>query len=97
MRIISDFHKIALEHKWKLNTDKNLVQNVLNAQNRLFEKFGQYYCPCKSKRSTENICPCNNAQIEISNKGFCGCRLFMKIKLFDKIKLFFKENKKTES
>ena len=48
----------------------------MEKENKNYEQFGEYYCPCKIKKTTENICPCLNAQNEINQNGHCHCLLY---------------------
>lgn len=78
MRNLVDIQKIAGEHNWKLNPDIKVVNNVIKGQNLLFTKLGKYYCPCKIKRTDENVCPCKDSKAEIERDGHCHCLLFFK-------------------
>lgn len=77
IRTVEDVNKIAMINHWKLNSNEKLVSSILNAQNELFKSTGQFYCPCKRKRTEENVCPCKNAAQEIILKGHCHCMLFI--------------------
>jgi ferredoxin-thioredoxin reductase catalytic subunit len=77
-RTLEDLISISEAHGWSLNSDDHIVDVILAGQNRLFEKFGQYYCPCKVKHTDDNICPCDDAESEIIREGHCYCSLFWK-------------------
>src|SRR5271157_4545737 len=75
-RTINDFKTIASEHQWRLNSDEEMVEKLLNSENLIFSKFGNFYCPCRIQHLEENICPCTKAQKEIDEQGHCLCMLF---------------------
>lgn len=77
-RTLEDVKKIAVEKKWKLNPDPKKLDGLLQAENKLKEKFGEYYCPCKIKRIPENVCPCKDSPQEIAKDGHCHCGMFYK-------------------
>lgn len=40
------------------------------------KKHGDTYCPCRVKKSKENVCPCVHVHDDIKKKGHCHCLLF---------------------
>ncbi|MFY9115202.1 MAG: ferredoxin-thioredoxin reductase catalytic domain-containing protein [Dethiobacteria bacterium] len=49
---------------------------------RKYEKFGDFYCPCRLENITDNICPCKETRMNILTKdGGCHCGLFYKEKI----------------
>jgi ferredoxin-thioredoxin reductase catalytic subunit len=76
VRTIEDLENIAKSNNWKLNPKTKVVENILKLQNKVYQKLGKFYCPCKAQRTDENECPCKNAQNEIDADGHCHCNLF---------------------
>jgi ferredoxin-thioredoxin reductase catalytic subunit len=56
----------------KLTMDKEHVATILKGLLRNYEKHGDFYCPCKLKKTQENICPCE----EFRKGGDCHCELW---------------------
>lgn len=64
--------------KVEFNSDKKIVEAI---QEGLKRTGG--YCPCKLKRTPENICMCEEFKSQIKDpefEGFCHCRLYYKSK-----------------
>lgn len=78
MRTLNEMEVIAKEKGWKLNPNPKIVSALIQSENKLKEKYGEFYCPCKIERTAENICPCAEAQNEINQTGHCHCNLFHK-------------------
>lgn len=80
MRVKEDVEKVANKNNWILNPKDKVVAGNLRVQNRNFEKFGQYYCPCKPDKIEENICTPENGCVdcikEIAEMGHCTCNLY---------------------
>ena len=54
---------------------ERVIQALLEKQ----EKYGDFYCPCKTKEVLENVCPCEETREgDVEVKGSCSCRLFWK-------------------
>ena len=51
----------------KLTDDKTVIGNILTG---LKKKGG--YCPCKTGKEDENLCPCK----EYRDTGYCHCTLY---------------------
>lgn len=64
--------------KIKKNTPDR-IERLLKSQNKLIEKIGYPYCPCKIERSEGNICACVDFLDEIQENGECYCRMFLKL------------------
>ena len=65
----------AKSQGFKLNSNKKVLDNILNIL-LLNEKKEEFrYCPCKIHLK-ENICPCTNHKREIKEWGHCKCNLF---------------------
>lgn len=60
------------------NPDENILERIRQG---LKAKDG--YCPCRLKRTEDNICMCKEFREQISDpdfEGFCHCRLYYKEK-----------------
>ncbi len=52
---------------------------VIQALIKKREKYGDFYCPCKSRIVLENVCPCKETREgDVELNGSCSCRLFWK-------------------
>ena len=67
-------HADMLSRILGLNVEVNpkVLKLVINS----FYKYGKPYCPCRLRKTTENICPCIYHVEEILNNGRCKCGLF---------------------
>lgn len=62
----------------RFNSDAELVKKI---QSVLEMKGG--YCPCRLKRTPENICICQEFKDQIADpdfEGYCYCKLYYKEK-----------------
>jgi len=54
---------------------EHVIQSLLEKR----DKYGDFYCPCKTKEVVENICPCEETRVgDVEVNGCCGCCLFWK-------------------
>ena len=67
-------HADMLSRILGLNVEVNpkVLKLVINS----FYKYRKPYCPCRLRKTTENICPCIYHVEEILNNGRCKCGLF---------------------
>ena len=82
-RSYEDIEKIAKKKDWKVNTDKEYVNKIIDGLNHNKKTKGRFYCPCKIPtgnqiEDSKIICPCKYATNEISKNGICHCGLYMK-------------------
>jgi len=61
---------------YKFNELKEpLVEGLL----KKYERYGDFYCPCKIDNIPENVCPClETRQGSVERNGRCHCGLFWK-------------------
>lgn len=86
MRTREDVEKLAQQKGWQLNPSERIVNSILKRENVNFEKYGQYYCPCKPDHIPENVCnPCVGSPSEIAQDGHCHCNLFVDPNRYQKI------------
>ena len=65
-----------------MKVEFNKDESVVNAIKEGLKRTGGY-CPCKLKRSEENICMCEEFKKQIADpsfEGYCHCRLYYKYK-----------------
>ena len=54
---------------------EQVIQSLLEKR----DKYGDFYCPCKTKEMIENICACEETREgEVEINGCCSCCLFWK-------------------
>lgn len=63
------------------NPDPEMLNSILRAMAKRWEKFGEDYCPCRrvtgdKEKDALIVCPCIYHKEEIEKDGFCHCRLF---------------------
>ena len=77
MRTRKDVEEMAKKHGWIVNPNDRVVEGNLRVQNKNFEKYGKYYCPCKAEKIDDNVCnPCVDSPDEIKEMGHCTCNLY---------------------
>ena len=62
--------------KIRFNEDKEIVAAVKEGLKR-----SGGYCPCRIRRTPENICICSEFKAQIADenfKGYCHCNLYYK-------------------
>ncbi len=79
--ILQMSRKYARENKICLNSNKKIVESLINALIKREEKYGQRYCPCRvvsdnQEKNKDIICPCQSCLDEIKQNGHCHCFLF---------------------
>ncbi|WP_135606210.1 ferredoxin-thioredoxin reductase catalytic domain-containing protein [Methanococcoides sp. NM1] len=75
--------KYAEKKGYRLNSDKEILDTVIDGLAENKEKYGKRYCPCRIVTGDEEedkkiICPCIYLKEEIENDGMCHCELFFK-------------------
>lgn len=63
------------------NPDPEMVDSILHAMAKRWERYGEDYCPCRrvsgdKEKDALIICPCVYHEDEIKKDGYCHCRLF---------------------
>ena len=54
---------------------EQVIQSLLEKR----DKYGDFYCPCKTKNVLENVCPCEETREgDVEINGCCSCCLFWK-------------------
>ena len=76
--IVSIINTRAEKLSFAVQPDENRFELIVNALVRNKNLHGEYYCPCKLKRTQENICPCGRMEDEVRESGKCHCGLFIR-------------------
>ena len=70
----------ADENGYILNPDNERANKIVGLMTRNYKEFGKYYCPCKQHhpldQAADPLCPCEDLDKEIIERGHCTCRLF---------------------
>jgi len=68
--------EFARLRNYKFNEVKeHVIQSLLEKR----DKYGDFYCPCKTKNVLETICPCEETREgDVEINGCCSCCLFWK-------------------
>ena len=82
-KIVENYEDYARENGFQLNPNKKIVENVVKGLLANEEKYGARYCPCRrvtgdKEEDSKKICPCVWHKQEITEQGYCACRLFVK-------------------
>jgi len=83
-KLIREYEDYAKKNGFKLNPNKNIVEQIIKGLLLKEGKFGFRYCPCRKigKNQEENkkiVCPCVFHKEEIEKYGHCHCMLFVKL------------------
>lgn len=75
--------RIASRKGWKLNSDKETVNDLIEGLLENFNRLGYYNCPCRDSQEDNQldkdiICPCRYAALDIVEYGYCYCSLYTK-------------------
>ncbi len=83
MALIKGYEEYAQKNRYKLNSNREVVERMAKGLFENKKKYGAEHCPCR--RVTENpeenskiVCPCAYHQQEIEKNGQCLCGLFIK-------------------
>ncbi len=75
----------AKKKNYRLNPDEDRISFLVREMAKNKIEFGFHYCPCMLKRicgdpeeDRKRICPCYWHGKDISEVGFCECRLYYK-------------------
>ena len=65
------FERYARYHGYKINPD--VEQNMIDYFNLVDSRGEEHYCPSKSERNENTICPCECFRVN----GVCDCKFFV--------------------
>lgn len=79
--ILAWAREYAAQRGWRVNPNDKQLGAVIKGLARNTARFGERYCPCRmrtgdTEKDREIICPCIFHEDEITNDGYCHCRLF---------------------
>ncbi len=77
------YKKYAEKNGFKLNPNKKMADGIIHGLFENEKKHGKKYCPCRrvtgnKEEDKKIICPCEYHKEEISEQGYCHCRLFVR-------------------
>ncbi len=75
--LIKEYKKHAEKNGFRLNPNKEIVENLIKALIKNEEEFGKKYCPCRKIHRDEIVCPCIYHKDEIKKQKHCHCFLFV--------------------
>ena len=78
MNIYDKLQQHAEDNGYIINPIEGVREPTIAELERNKEKYGDYYCPCRSQRVKANVCPCIHHKTEIEENGCCYCELFFK-------------------
>ena len=73
--------RISSRKGWKLNSDKETLNDLIEGLLDNFNRLGYYNCPCRDSQEDNQldkdiICPCRYAEPDIDEYGYCYCSLY---------------------
>lgn len=79
---IERYENYAKSNGFRLNSERKIVERVINGLFLNEKKYGKKYCPCRRVSGDEaedakKICPCVYHKDEIKKDGHCFCNLFV--------------------
>jgi ferredoxin-thioredoxin reductase catalytic subunit len=79
--ILAWAREYAASRGWRVNPNDKQLGAVIKGLARNTTRFGEQYCPCRmrtgdTEKDREIVCPCIFHEDEITNDGYCHCRLF---------------------
>lgn len=76
-RLYKELKKHAINEGFKLNSNKRIVDALINGLMKNKKEKGEHFCPCRIRHTKKEICPCAHHKKEIKEKGKCLCGLFV--------------------
>jgi len=70
--------RIARRSGWRLSPNRERRRKLIAHMLANWANYGHPYCPCRTERTRETICPCAWVAEEIERDGRCTCGLFYK-------------------
>ncbi len=72
----------AISHGYKINPDKNVIEEIIIGFARNEKRYGYKACPCrlatgKYQMDCDIICPCSYCFLDVEKNGRCYCTLFV--------------------
>ena len=72
---------VAAHQGWRLITDDDFLDTLLEGLTTNHNRYGYYLCPCRDTLGSREadrdvICPCAYAQPDIAEHGHCFCALY---------------------
>jgi ferredoxin-thioredoxin reductase catalytic subunit len=76
--------KVAQRQGWKLVSQQDMLDDLVDGLMVNYNRFGYYNCPCRDSQQDANldrdiICPCIYArEADVAEHGHCYCGLFFR-------------------
>ena len=80
---------VAEYRKWVLNPDETTFNDLVEGLTINKERYGYRSCPCRlasgvKDKDRDIICPCEYAEPDIKEYGYCYCSLYLSKEYADK-------------
>ncbi|MHA1301981.1 MAG: ferredoxin-thioredoxin reductase catalytic domain-containing protein [Candidatus Helarchaeota archaeon] len=80
---------VADYRKWVLNPDEITLNDLIEGLAMNKERYGYRSCPCRlasgdKDKDRDIICPCQYAEPDIKEYGYCFCSLYLSKEYFEK-------------
>ena len=79
-------NNIAKRKNWKVNSDSQTFDDLVEGLQQNFNRLGYYNCPCRdsqnnNKLDNDIICPCKYSDQDVEEYGYCYCTLYFDPKM----------------
>jgi len=64
------------------NENERIVDAIIRGEIKNMINFGHAFCPCRTEKIREHICPCEPAKKELEEQGICHCKLFINPRVY---------------
>lgn len=79
---------IAKKQGWKLNTDEEFIDMLVDGLMINYNRHGYFACPCRDasgdrEKDKDIICPCDYCRPDQQEYGHCYCGLYLTPEFYD--------------
>jgi len=79
---IEELRKEAAEGGYHLNSDEEMVYDLVDGLLTNKDRYGMEICPCrllagKPENNLDIVCPCDYRDVDIAENGACFCALYV--------------------
>lgn len=79
---------VAEKQKWKLNSDADHLEMIIEGLTINHNRYGYFSCPCRDAEGTKEkdrdiICPCVYCVPDQKEYGHCYCGLYLSTDFYD--------------
>jgi ferredoxin-thioredoxin reductase catalytic subunit len=80
--------RVAEHNGWKLNPDKDFLEDLMVGLRDNYNRYGYFLCPCRDgtgerEKDRDIICPCDYNLPDQKDYGHCYCALYFRKDYFE--------------